>query len=481
MNVSRLRMTPSQLWALALTSTASFMIALDGTVVTTALSTIRHDLGASVATLEWTVNAYVLSFAVLLMTGAALGDRFGRRRMFVAGLAIFMASSAACGLSPGIGVLIAARAVEGAGAALVMPLALTQLSAAFSAEQRGRALGIFSGMTGLATLSGPFIGGAIAQGLAWQWIFWINVPIGLIAIVGVLSRMGESHGPNGRFDVSGVLLAMGGAFGLVWGAVRASSIGWASDEVVVSMLAGSLLAFAFVGWEQRASAPMLPMRFFRSRAFALANAANFALIGSMYGVLFFLAQYLQTALGYGPLGAGLRLMPWTGTLLVCAPVAGNLADRLGERRFLAGGLLLQGAGVGWLALVARPGLAYPQMLLPLVISGCGVSMAMPAAQKAVVGAVGAQEIGQASGAFNMLRQLGGVFGIAAIVSVFAATGNLGSPRGFTDGFGPAMGVAAVLALAGAAAALGVPGRAAPRPAGMSSSGPAPAFPERVRS
>jgi EmrB/QacA subfamily drug resistance transporter len=464
MVASRMRMTSTQAWVLALTSSGSFMIALDSTVVTTALSTIRRDLGASVATLEWTVNAYVLSFAVLLMTGAALGDRFGRRRMFIAGLALFAAASAACGLSSGIGALIAARAVQGAGAALVMPLSLTQLSAAFSAAQRGTALGLYSGVVGLATLSGPFIGGAIAQGLAWQWIFWINVPVGLLAIAGVRARMTESRGPAGRFDIGGVLLAMGGSFCLVWGAVRSGDAGWGSREVVASMAAGALLSVAFVGWEQRASAPMLPMRFFRSRSFALANAANFCLIGSMYGTLFFLAQYLQTALGFGPFGAGLRLMPWTGTLLVCAPVAGNLAGRLGERPFMAGGLLLQAAGIGWLALIARPDLGYPKMLLPLVISGCGISMAMPAAQKAAVSAVGVREIGQASGAFNMLRQLGGVFGIAIVVSVFAATGSFGSPQGFTDGFGPAMAVAAALALAGAAAALGVPGSAGSRTA-----------------
>ncbi len=352
--------------------------------------------------------------------------------MFVAGLALFTAASAACGLSPGIGVLIAARAVEGAGAALVMPLALTQLSSAFTAAQRGRALGLFTGAVGLATLSGPFIGGAIAQGLAWQWIFWINVPIGLLAIAGVLAHMAESHGPNGRLDIGGVLLAMGGSFCLVWGAVRGGSAGWGSREVVAAMTAGALLVVAFVGWELRVNAPMLPMRFFRSRAFTLANAANFCLVGSMYGTLFFLAQYLQTALGFGPFGAGLRLMPWTGTLLICAPVAGNLADRLGERRFIAGGLLLQAAGMG--------------------------SMAMPATQKVAVSAVSVHEIGQASGAFNMLRQLGGVFGIAIVVSVFAATGSFGSPQGFTDGFGPAMAVTAGLALAGAAAALGAPGR-----------------------
>jgi len=410
------------------------------------------------------VNAYVLSFAVLLLTGSALGDRFGRRRMFVAGLGLFTSASAACALAPGIGALIAARAVEGAGAALIMPLALTQLSAAFPADRRGRALGIFSGLTGLATFSGPFIGGAVAQGLAWRWIFWINIPIGAIAILLVLRRMGESHGPNFRFDIWGVVLATGGALGLVWALVRGNSAGWGSREVIAAAAAGACLVAAFVAWELRTSTPMLPMRFFRIRAFSTANTANFCLIASMYGTLFFLAQYLQTALGYGPLGAGLRLMPWTGTLMVCAPIAGNLADRLGERGFLAGGMILQTAGISWLALIARPGLGYPQLLVPLSIGGCGISMAMPAAQRAVVGAVEAGEIGQASGTFSMLRQLGGVFGIAILASVFGATGGFGSPQAFTAGFAPAMGVAAALALAGAIAALAMPRRRAVVPA-----------------
>jgi EmrB/QacA subfamily drug resistance transporter len=456
-------MAPRQRWALALASASSFMIALDSTVVSTVLGTIRRDLGASVASLEWTVNAYVLSLAVLLMTGAALGDRFGRRRMLVAGLVLFSVSSAACALAPGIGTLIAARAVEGAGAALIMPLALTQVTTAFPAAQRGRALGIFTGGVGLATLSGPFIGGAIAQGWAWPWIFWVNVPIGLAVGLLVLARVPASRGPDGGLDVGGVLLAMGGAFGLVWGAIQASGNGWASAEVIISLVAGSLLVAAFAVWERHASAPMLPLHFFRSRAFTLASTANFALIGSMYAILFFLAQYLQVALGYGPFGAGLRMMPWTGTLLVTAPLAGHLADRLGERGILAGGLLMQAAGTGWLAVVARPALPYPQVLLPLIVSGCGISMAMPAVQRAAMGAVGPAEIGKASGAFSMLRQLGGVFGIAIVVSVFTGTGSYASAGAFSRGFAPAMGTAALLAVAGAAAAAALPRRRAPGP------------------
>jgi len=446
-------------WILIVTSVSGFMIALDTTVVTTVLNSIRHDLDTPVETLEWMINAYVLSFGVLLLTGAALGDRFGRRRMFVTGLGLFTAASAACAVAPNAAALIAARAAQGAGAALVLPLAMTQLSAAFPPERRGRALGVFTGVAGLATFSGPFVGGAVAQGLAWRWVFGLNIPIGVVLILLVLAKVTETFGSATRFDVGGVLLATGGALGLVWGLVRGNGAGWGSAEVVASLLVGGLLVVAFVAWERRPDvAPMLPMRLFRVRAFSAANAANFCLMGSLYGALFFLAQYLQTALGYGPLAAGLRLMPWTGLLMIGAPAAGALADRLGERWLLAGGLALQAAGLAWIALLARPDLPYSQMLPPLVVSGLGLSMALPTAQKAVVGAVDTREIGPASGAFNTLRQIGGVFGVAIIVAVFAATGGYASPRQFTDGFLHAMGLAAGVALIGAIAALAVPGR-----------------------
>ncbi len=331
-------------WVLVLTSLAACMISLDSQVVATALSTIRLHLGASIEELEWTVNAYTLSFAVLLMTGAALGDRFGRRRMFVAGLGLFVAASAACALAPNIVWLIVARAVQGSGAALIMPLALTLLSAAFPPEQRGRALGIFTSVTGLALLAGPVVGGAIAGGLAWQWIFWLNVPIGLIVIPLVLRRIPESFGPRTVLDIAGLTLVTGATLGLVWGLMRGNRAGWSSVEVVATLVAGAGLAVAFVAWELRARVPMVPMRFFRSRAFSAGNAANFFLLAAIFGTLFFLAQFLQTAQGYGPLAAGLRLLPWTACLFVVAPISGFLVNRVGERPLIVSGLLLQAVG-----------------------------------------------------------------------------------------------------------------------------------------
>jgi EmrB/QacA subfamily drug resistance transporter len=448
-------------WVLALTSVASFMVALDALVVTTALSTIRLDLGASIEALEWTVNAYNLSFAVLLLTGAALGDRFGRRRMFAAGLTLFVVASAACAVASNIGTLIAARAVQGAGAALVMPLAMALLSAVFPREERAKALGIFSAVTGLALIAGPVAGGAIADGLAWQWIFWINLPVGAIAIPLIVRRIRESVGSGTGLDVLvGLVLVTAAAMGVMWGLMRANSVGWMSLEVVSAITAGIVLGVAFVLWELRVREPMVPMRLFRSRALASGIAASFLFYAAMYGTLFFLPQFLQVAQGHGPFGVGLRLLPWTATLFVFAPIGGGLVNRMGERSLVVAGLGLQAIGMAWIALTATSGLAYTNLIAPLVLAGAGVSMAMPAAQNVVLGAVAPSEIGKASGTFNMSRFLGGVFGVAVQVAVFAATGSFGSPQAFTAGFVPAIGIAATLSLTAAIVGMWLPGRRA---------------------
>jgi EmrB/QacA subfamily drug resistance transporter len=445
-------------WVIALTGLGSLMAALDTLVVATALSTIRVDLGASIESLEWTVNAYNLSFAVLLITAAALGDRYGRRRFYAVGLGIFAAASAACALAPGAGWLIAARAVQGVGAALIMPLGLALLASAFPPERRGAAIGIFSAITGISVAAGPLVGGAVVEGLAWEWIFWLNVPIGLLAVPLVLTRLRESRGPDTALDVPGLALVTAGTLGVVWGLVRGNPAGWGSPEVLGAITAGALLLAAFVAWELRAREPMLPMRLFRSRAFSASNAAMFFTFASLFSAVFFFAQFLQTGLGYGPLEAGLRLIPWTATFITVAPVAGALADRIGERPLMVGGLSLQAAGMAWLALIAEPGMAYTNMLAPLIVAGVGVSMAIPAAQNSAVGSVEESAIGKAAGTNSMMRELGGVFGIAIVVAVFAGAGSYASAAAFTDGFAPAVGVGAGLALAGAAAGLALPGR-----------------------
>jgi EmrB/QacA subfamily drug resistance transporter len=445
-------------WVLALTSVASLMVALDTLVVSTALTTIRLDLGASLEQLEWTVNAYNLSLAVFLLPAAVLGDRFGRRRLFAGGLGLFVATSAACALAPDAGVLIAARAVQGIGAALVISLALSIVSATFPPDSRGTAIGILEGVTGLATIGGPVIGGGVAEGLSWEWIFWVNVPIGLVALPLVLARIGESFGGDAALDLRGFALVTGGAFGIVWALVRGNSAGWGSAEVIAAFAIGALLVVGFVAWELRAREPMLPMRFFRSRAFSAGNAATFFLFAALFGAVFFFAQFLQTALGYGPLGAGLRLVPWTATLFVVAPIAGALADRIGERPLIVVGLGLQGLGLGWIALLADPGLAFSELVVPSIVTGIGTSMAIPASANAVVGAVAVDAVGKAAGANGLLRELGGVFGVAVTVAVFAGAGTYASAEAFTDGFGPAIGVAAALSLVGAITGLALPGR-----------------------
>lgn len=445
-------------WVVVLTAIGSLMAALDTLVVSTALSTIRLDFDASVEELEWTVNSYNLSFAVLLITAAALGDRYGRRKLYAGGLALFAVSSAACALAPDVGWLIAGRAVQGAGAALLITLGLALLSAAFPAEKRGAAIGIFSAITGLAVASGPLIGGLVVEGISWEWIFWLNVPIGLIAVPLVLARMKESLGPDSGLDLGGLALVSGGALGVVWGLVRGNQAGWDSFEVIGTLAAGAVLFAAFIAWELRAREPMLPMRFFRSRAFSAGNTAIFFTFASLFTGVFFFAQFLQTALDNGPLAAGLRLLPWTATFMTVAPVAGALADRIGERPLMVSGLTLQAAGLGWLAVIAEPGMAYSTMLAPFIIAGVGVSMAIPSAQNSVIGSVEESSIGKAAGVNSMMRELGGVFGIAVAVAVFAGAGSYVSAQAFVDGFAPAVGMAAAFALVGALAALALPSR-----------------------
>jgi EmrB/QacA subfamily drug resistance transporter len=448
------------LWTFVATTVALFMVVLDNLVVSTALPVIRVDLGASIEELEWTVNAYTLTFAAFLLTGAALGDRFGRKRLFMTGIGIFTAASAAAALAPSADWLIAARAVQGIGGAIVTPLTLTLLSAAVPATRRGAALGVWSGVAGLAVASGPLVGGAVVEGLSWQWIFWINVPIGL-ALLPLATRLTESYGPDKALDLPGLGLASAGLLALVWGLVNGNGHGWGSPQIVTAIAVGATLLAGFVVWERRTAEPMLPMRFFRNRAFAAANGASLLMYFGMFGSIFLLTQFFQTAQGYSPLEAGLRILPWTAMPMIVAPIAGALSDRIGGRPLMALGLALQAVGLAWIAAVSTATVGYGSLVGPFVVSGIGMALFFAPVANVVLSAVRRTEEGKASGANNAIREVGGVLGVAVLASVFSRYGGYESPQTFNEGLVPAIWLGAIVVAAGAGISLLIPRKRRP--------------------
>jgi EmrB/QacA subfamily drug resistance transporter len=443
-------------WALAITSVALFMVSLDNLVVTTAIPVIRRQLHASISQLEWTVNAYTLTFAVLLLTGAALGDRFGRRRLFSIGLLLFTVASVLSALSTTATMLDVARALQGVGGAIIAPLTLTILSAAVPAERRGLALGIWGGVGGLAIALGPLVGGAVVDGISWHWIFWLNVPIGLVLAPLAWRRLDESHGADSALDLPGLALASSGLLGIVWGLVRGNAHGWGSLGVVAPIVAGFLLVAAFVAWELRVPAPMLPMHFFRDRTFALANVASLLMFFGMFGSIFLLAQYFQTAEGLSPLQSGLRILPWTAMPIFVAPIAGALSDRLGGERLMTVGLALQGSGLLWIASVTGASTPYSELVGPFVLSGAGMALFFAPVANLVLGTVRPSHQGKASGATNAIRELGGVFGVAVLASIFAHGGGYASAATFAHGTTEAVYAGGAVVLVAAVAAALIP-------------------------
>jgi EmrB/QacA subfamily drug resistance transporter len=443
-------------WTLAIVSIGLFMVVLDNLVVNVALPSIHRDLGASIQALEWTVNAYVLAYAVLLLTGAALGDRLGRKRMFMAGISLFTISSAAAALAPSIGALIAARAAQGVGAAIATPLTLTLLADAFPPAQRGVALGVWSGISGIAVALGPLVGGAVVQLSSWHWIFWINVPIGAVLVPLAAARLTESYGPERGLDVRGLVLASSGLFGLVYGLVRSQSLGWTSPEVVISLAVGAVLVLAFVRYELRTKDPMLPMQFFANRGFAVTNAVSLAMYFGMFGSIFFLSQFLQNVLHNTPLQAGIKLLVWTGATMVVSPLAGYFSERVGSRLFMVAGLGLQALALGWLATEVSVDQSYASMIAPFILAGSGMALVFAPAANAVLSSVRTDQAGQASGATNAIRELGGVLGIAVLATVFTSNGSYLSPQAYVNGLIPAMWVGVAVLAVGAAIAAVLP-------------------------
>ncbi len=462
-------------WTLAIVSVGLFMVVLDNLVVSIALPSIKRDLGASIQSLEWTVNAYVLTFAVLLLTGAALGDRFGRKRLFIGGVALFTISSAAAALAPSTGLLIAARAAQGTGAAIVLPLTLTLLAEAFPPQKRGIAIGVWSGISGIAVALGPLVGGAVVQAISWHWIFWINVPIGIVVIALGGTRLTESHGPSRRLDLRGLLLVSSGLFGVAYGLVRSQSLGWSNSQVLIALVAGALLVLAFIRNELRTEEPMLPMSFFAKRSFAVTNAISLAMFFGMFGSIFFLSQFLQNVLHNSPLQAGVKLLAWTGAVMVVAPLAGVFSERYGSRWFMVAGLASQATALGLLAALASVHESYTSLVVPFVLAGAGMALVIAPSANAVLASVRAEQAGQASGAANAIRELGGVLGVAVLASVFTAGhGSYASPQAYVDGLTPALWVGTGVLAVGAviAAALPFSTRAVAAPAVPTATAPA---------
>ncbi|MEU3515068.1 MFS transporter [Streptomyces sp. NPDC006654] len=446
------------LWTFFCCGLGVAMVSLDNLVVITALPSIRADLGGSIRQLEWTVNAYTLTYAVLMLTGAALGDRFGRRRMFGVGMLVFVVASATAALAPGIGALIAARAVQGLGAALLMPLNLTILTEVAPARRRGALLGAMSAVEGVAIAMGPLLGGAVVEHLSWQWIFWINVPIGAVVLPVARWKLTESHGPSPRLDLVGTALASTGLFGIVFGIINGHADHWTSTRVLLSLAGGAVVLTGFVLWELRTALPMFPMKLFRHRTFSAMNAAGLLMFAGMFGSVFLLTQFLQGPRGYSPMEAGLRILPWTAVPVFVAPLVGLLSDRVGGRTIVALGLTFQAAGLGWIAALVSPDVPYPSLVPAMVLCGLGMTFYFSPTANMVMSAVRAEERGMASGAVNALRELGGVLGIAVLASVFSAHGDLTTPDAFTDGMIPAVWTGVALIACGALAVLLTPRR-----------------------
>jgi EmrB/QacA subfamily drug resistance transporter len=435
-----------------------FMVTLDNLVVTTALPVIKADLGSSLTDLQWFINAYTLPFAAFLLTAAALGDRLGRRRMFIGGIVLFTLASAAAGLASESWQLTAARAVQGLAGAAVAPLSLTLLAQAVPDRLRNAAVGIWGGISGLGVAVGPVVGGAVVEGLDWHWIFWLNVPVGVIAVVLAATVLRESRGGAVRLDPLGLVLAAGGMLSLVWGVVDGPDHGWSSGTVLTRLIGGAVLLTGFIAWQRRNRTPMLPLTLFRSRGFSLVNIVTLTFAAGAFGSVFLLAQFFQVVQGLSPLAAGVRTLPWTMAPMVVAPLAGIFADRIGLRRLIIAGQIFLTAGVFWIALVSATDVSYSKLVIAFVLAGIGMGLTFAPISTMALGSVSPEERGVASGANNTIRELGVAVGVAVLASVFSSYGDYTSHARFVDGLRPAVMVGAAIIAVGAVVAFWLPSR-----------------------
>ncbi len=442
--------------ALLATGIPMFMATLDNLVMTNALPVLHVDLTASVEELQWFINAYTLVFASVILMAVALGDRFGRRTVFAVGIGIFTIASAAAAFSTDPTQLIVARAVQGLGGAGIMPLSLSLLAGAVEPRRRPLAIGIWGGIAGLGVAAGPLIGGAVVEGWNWQGIFWINVPVGIVAIPLVLAILPNSFGEKLRADVIGLLLAGLGVLGIVFGIVRGNPAGWDSMEVVGSLTAGVVLLIAFLIWERRTPAPLLPLRLFRDRSFSIANIVGFGFSFGMFGAVFILIQFLQIVQGHSPLQAAILTTPWTMAPMIVAPLAGAFAGRIGTRILIVAGLLFQAAGLFWLAAVMTATVPYTTMLPAFISAGIGMGLVFAPSSTAVLAHIRPEDTAKASGTNSTLREIGVALGIAVLTAVFTGAGGQLTPTGYVDAAIPAVFTGAAVLVATALVALLLP-------------------------
>ena len=454
----------SPVWlAVVAASLPMFMATLDNLVMTSALPVIQRDLGSSVGQLSWFMNAYTLTFATFMLPAATLGDRLGRRRMMLVGITVFTIASIASALSTTSEALIAARAFQGLGAAAIMPLSLTLLAASVPPSMRALAIGIWGGVSGLGVALGPVIGGAVVEGVSWQAIFWLNVPVALVALPLILVAIPESRGAWQKLDPIGVLLLGGAVFLGVWGIVHGNDDGWTDPRVLVPLFVAGLLLPAYAAWARGRSYAVLPLRLFAARKFRVANIVYLMFTLGIFGAVFLLAQYLQIVQGYTPLEAGVRTLPWTAAPMVVAPIAGALVGRLGYRTLLFTGLVLQTAALVWFAVITENGSGYSAFIPPLVMAGVGMGLTFAPAATMVLDGLPDEDFAIASSANSTIREFGVALGIAVLVAVFLGNGGELTPIGYDGAIGPALLTGAAAVAVAAVASLFAPGRSrAPR-------------------
>ena len=448
--------------AIVAASIPMFMASLDNLVMTNALPVIHRDLGASVEELQWFVNAYTLSFATFILLAVALGDRFGRRTVFAIGITIFTLASVAAGFSTTPGELIAARAVQGVGGAALLPLSLTLLAGSVAPRLRPLAIGIWGGVAGLGVALGPLIGGAVVQGWDWQAIFWINVPVGVISVPLVLVALPNSFGDKVRADVFGVILVGLGVLGIVFGIVRGNDAGWHSAQVLTGLIGGGIALIAFLWWETRSTAPLIPLGLFRDRSFSVANIVGFGFSFGMFGSIFILIQFLQVVQGASPLQAAVETTPWTMAPMIVAPLAGFIAPRVGTRVLITAGLVFQSVALFWLALTMSATTPYTTMLYPFILAGIGMGLVFSPSSTAVLATMREQDRAKASGVNSTVREIGIALGIAVLVAIFTGANGQLTPTGYVSAAVPAVLVGAAAVAVTALASLALPSGKLPR-------------------